>query len=214
MSDAAKVRLTDSRDAFKSDLIEFDVRGGFTEEVASQLQTDTKLVSEIIWKLLDVHFTDRLLKPILDSAGIELTSQGIIRKKRDSNFRANVLNAYEYRCAVCGFDVRLGQSPVALEAAHIKWHRAEGPDVVVNGWLSVPFTMNYSTAALLPSPTISISWYPKTPRVPRAYMNGSCASMARSSTFHNGRSTTPTRISPVGTSRKSSKVSILNVDPA
>ena len=108
-------------------------RGLFTEEVASRLQADPSLASEIIWQLLEVHFTDRLPKPILDSAGIELTSRGIIRKKRASNFRANVLEAYEYRCAVCGFDVRLRQKAIALEAAHIKWYRAEGPDEVVNG---------------------------------------------------------------------------------
>lgn len=41
--------------------------------------------------------------------------------------------AYEYRCAVCGFDVRLGSHPVGLEAAHIRWHNAGGPDVEENG---------------------------------------------------------------------------------
>ena len=133
VSDADKIRLTASGDAFKRDLIDHDVRGGFTEEVARQLLTDAKLASDIIWKLLDVHFTDKLQKAILNSAGIELTSQGIIRQKRDSNFRANILKAYEYRCSVCGFDVRLGHRPVALEAAHIKWHRAGGPDLEVNG---------------------------------------------------------------------------------
>lgn len=29
--------------------------------------------------------------------------------------------------------MRLGYRPVALEAAHIKWHQAGGPDVEVNG---------------------------------------------------------------------------------
>ena len=36
-------------------------------------------------------------------------------------------------CAICGFDVNLGLQPVALEAAHIKWHQAGGPDEEVNG---------------------------------------------------------------------------------
>jgi putative restriction endonuclease len=44
-----------------------------------------------------------------------------------------VLTAYEYRCAVCGFDVRLGAVPVALDAAHIRWHQAGGPDEESNG---------------------------------------------------------------------------------
>ena len=38
-----------------------------------------------------------------------------------------------YRCAVCGFNVSIGQIVVALDAAHIKWHQAGGPDIHENG---------------------------------------------------------------------------------
>jgi putative restriction endonuclease len=41
--------------------------------------------------------------------------------------------AYEYRCAVCGFDVRMGAVSVALDAAHVRWHQAGGPDTEDNG---------------------------------------------------------------------------------
>jgi putative restriction endonuclease len=34
---------------------------------------------------------------------------------------------------VCGLDVRLGNVTVALEAAHIQWHQAGGPDAEPNG---------------------------------------------------------------------------------
>ena len=44
-----------------------------------------------------------------------------------------MLTAYEYRCAVCGYDVRLGANLLGLDAAHIKWHQAGGPDVESNG---------------------------------------------------------------------------------
>ena len=44
-----------------------------------------------------------------------------------------MLKAYEYRCAVCGFDVRLGSVSIALDAAHIRWHQAGGPDEETNG---------------------------------------------------------------------------------
>ncbi len=44
-----------------------------------------------------------------------------------------LLRAYEYRCAVCDFDVRIGARSVALDAAHIKWHQAGGPDEIRNG---------------------------------------------------------------------------------
>ncbi|MYD44023.1 MAG: hypothetical protein F4W90_09060 [Gammaproteobacteria bacterium] len=41
--------------------------------------------------------------------------------------------AYERNCAVCGFDLRLGDANLGLEAAHIQWHAYEGPDKVDNG---------------------------------------------------------------------------------
>jgi putative restriction endonuclease len=43
------------------------------------------------------------------------------------------MRAYEYRCSVCGFQGRLGNTLVGLDAAHIKWHQAGGPDDTVNG---------------------------------------------------------------------------------
>ena len=52
---------------------------------------------------------------------------------RDPRFRHRVLRAYERRCAVCGFDVRVEDQLLGLEAAHIKWHAAGGPDEVPNG---------------------------------------------------------------------------------
>src|SRR5690606_11094939 len=54
-------------------------------------------------------------------------------RKRDPLFREIILKAYEYQCAVCGFSVRLRHQLLALEAAHIMWHQAGGPDVEVNG---------------------------------------------------------------------------------
>ncbi|MFP3435083.1 HNH endonuclease, partial [Paraburkholderia sp. SIMBA_061] len=41
--------------------------------------------------------------------------------------------AYEHRCAVCDFDVRIGAKTLCIEAAHIKWHSAGGPDDISNG---------------------------------------------------------------------------------
>lgn len=54
-------------------------------------------------------------------------------RRRDPSFRQNVLLAYQYRCGVCGHDLRLGRQTIGLEAAHIKWFQAKGPDVVPNG---------------------------------------------------------------------------------
>jgi len=51
---------------------------------------------------------------------------------RDPGFRSAVLRAYERRCAVCDYDIRLGDDLLGLEAAHIRWHAAGGPDEVNN----------------------------------------------------------------------------------
>jgi putative restriction endonuclease len=34
----------------------------------------------------------------------------------------------DFQCAVCGFNVRVGDLLVALETAHINWRQAGGPD--------------------------------------------------------------------------------------
>src|SRR6185503_19127739 len=71
---------------------------------------------------------------ILDAVGLDLSlTETVTRRKRDPAFRGRVLTAYEYACAVCGFDVRLGGHALGLEAAHIQWHQAGGPDVEPNG---------------------------------------------------------------------------------
>ena len=54
------------------------------------------------------------------------------RRRRSTTFRVDVLAAYEYRCAVCGYDGRLGTDSVGLDAAHIRWWAFEGPDELDN----------------------------------------------------------------------------------
>lgn len=57
------------------------------------------------------------------------------RKRRAprAGFAEEVLQAYAYACAFCGFDGALGRDPVGLEAAHVHWHSQDGPDEVNNG---------------------------------------------------------------------------------
>ena len=133
ISETDKIGQTSSGDALKGDLVRYDVSGGFLEDIAHQLQHDSKLVSEIIQSLLDAHFPSSIHEDILQAVGIEFPLQISKWQRRDSNFRANILKAYEYKCAVCGFDVKLRHQPVALEASHIKWRQADGPDTKVNG---------------------------------------------------------------------------------
>ena len=133
ISDADKIGQTASGDALKSDLVRYDVSGGFLEDIAHQLQSDSKLSFKIIQSLLSAHFPSSIHEDILQAVGIEFPLQISNQPRSNPNFRANILRAYEYKCAVCGFDIKLGTSPIALEASHIRWRQANGPDTEVNG---------------------------------------------------------------------------------
>ena len=133
VSDADQIRQTASGDAYITDLRNYNVSGGFNETISEQLQNDSELTFDIIQSLLDAHFPPSLHEDILQAVDIEFPFQAFDTRTRTSNFRKNVLRAYEYKCAVCGFDVKLGDTPIALDACHIKWQKADGPDELGNG---------------------------------------------------------------------------------
>ncbi len=126
-------------DAVIQDLRQYGV-GGFIEPIAQKFQRNHRLAFEVTHDLLDSHFPVTYHEDILQTVGISYPTQIRIypiqmrtSRPRDPKFRENILNAYDYKCAVCGFDVRLRHQLVGLEAAHIKWHRALGPDIESNG---------------------------------------------------------------------------------
>ena len=120
-------------DAKKSQLLAKDAAGGFAPEVQAALASDSTLASEIAARLLESHFPESIHADILAAVGLTLGVGKLTAKKRDPQFRQRVLTAYEYRCAVCGFDVRIGSVSIALDAAHIRWFQAGGPDEESNG---------------------------------------------------------------------------------
>jgi putative restriction endonuclease len=120
-------------DPKKSELLAHDARGGFSPDVLAALRADPRLAGEVATRLLDGHFPQSLHEDILAAVGLDIETAAATRRRRDPKFRQRVLVAYEYRCAVCGFDVRLGAVPVALDAAHVRWHQAGGPDAEDNG---------------------------------------------------------------------------------
>jgi putative restriction endonuclease len=134
-----KDNLNTKKDWADRELIANQTTGGFTEAVFKLLQNDQNLIRELATDILRKNFPDTLHEDILLQVGLDLEftdSQGIdatTRTTRSPDFRVRVLSAYEYRCAVCGFNVRLGDALVAVEAAHIKWHQAGGPDHEQNG---------------------------------------------------------------------------------
>lgn len=121
--------------------------GHFPETYAKALLANESLVANVVQMILDAHFPESLHVDIL--AAVDLTSftanmvaeeqasYGLVRK-RNPRFRELVLRAYEHRCAVTGFQAALGGSYFGCEAAHVKWHAYDGPDVVENGLAMEP----------------------------------------------------------------------------
>ncbi len=130
-SDQPMRRLSSNDDALKSELLAKHATGRFAPEVEGALQEAPALVAQIASRMLEMHFPESLHPDILERVGLSLTASA--PRPRDSKFRERVLTAYERRCAVCGFDVRLGSVSIALDAAHIRWHQAQGPDEESNG---------------------------------------------------------------------------------
>ena len=110
------------------------VRGGLPEEIDSTVRSDPDLLHDLAHQLLDDSFPESLHEEIARSVGLELTDRTRrVGRPRDPGFRDRILVAYGFSCAVCGYDLRLRHAPVALEAAHIKWHQAGGPATENNG---------------------------------------------------------------------------------
>lgn len=113
------------------------VRGGFTTPIYNALKADAELIAIVAQRIVDAHFPESIRGDVLDAVGLTpvegMGSARDLQRRRDPAFRAKVLMAYQYRCAVCGHDLRMGQQSIGLEAAHIKWFQANGPDEVPNG---------------------------------------------------------------------------------
>lgn len=121
-----------------SELRDNHVMGGFPPALRDALRSDPQLVAFIAQRIVEAHFPESIRNDVLAAAGFPsdlsaATPAGEAARRRDPAFRENVLLAYQYRCGVCGHDLRLGNQSIGLEAAHIKWFQAQGPDIVPNG---------------------------------------------------------------------------------
>jgi putative restriction endonuclease len=114
--------------------------GQLDPSFAKALITDPSLLTRVARCLLDANFPPSLHDDIAAAVGLDLdlTTDGevtdlVARRHRNPAFRTDVLLAYEARCAMCGWDGRLGGDGVGVEAAHIRWFNIEGPDTLENG---------------------------------------------------------------------------------
>ena len=145
VTEANRLRLNNSGDAFVSELRQFQIHGGLTLPDYRILQSNPALAQRIAESLVGKHFPPSLHEEILASTFFPLSASYsdevenrddwllTRRRWRDPSFRPRVLSAYGSTCAVCEFSVRFVDQPLAIEAAHIKWHEYKGPPIVENG---------------------------------------------------------------------------------
>lgn len=126
------VEVTAAGDPRLSSLRRSDVRGGFAPEVAQALLSNSGLLERIAADLLTNQFPPSLHEDICDAVGLRTSLRIATRQRRDPEFRIEVLRAYEYRCAMCGYDGKLDTASVGLDAAHIRWWAYAGPDTIDN----------------------------------------------------------------------------------
>ena len=127
------VQLGADGGASKGELLRVDATGRFTADIRSAFTADPSLTGVLAQFILQTHFPDSLHQDILEAVGLEIADPRAGGGRRDPDFRRIVLTAYEYQCAVCGLQLLLSGSPIALEAAHIQWHQAKGPSTINNG---------------------------------------------------------------------------------
>ncbi|MBZ0270329.1 HNH endonuclease [bacterium] len=125
----------------KGELLRKGAIGHLPAEDEQLLKAHPELIRTAAREILERNFPETFHEDILAAVGLELGTDGtgqaeredVSRRRRDRRFRDRVLQAYERRCAVCGAGIRLGDTLVGVEAAHIKWHQAGGPDTEPNG---------------------------------------------------------------------------------
>ena len=114
--------------------------GRLVPRLRSALSAEPDLLGRLAHVLLDTHFPPSLHTDIAAAVGLDLESaDGAVRtevtardRRRAAELRRQVLVAYEYRCAFCGFDGAIGRVPVGLEAAHVRWWAFRGADDLAN----------------------------------------------------------------------------------
>ncbi len=122
-------------DTSRRNLLAVNAKGAFSKSIIKKFHDDPNVVKAVVLSLLVQNFPSTMHEDILQAIGYSLaeSSHTHPHRIRSRSFREKVLRAYEYRCAICGFDVRMDNSTIALEAAHIKWHQANGDETANNG---------------------------------------------------------------------------------
>jgi len=102
------------------------VTGSFVPTVEAELRKSPARALATAQALVISHFPQSLVNDVLIAAGLEpelvLGSAPVeSQRRRSTAFRVQVIEAWDYQCAFCGWDGQLGGAAVGLDAAHVRW---------------------------------------------------------------------------------------------
>jgi putative restriction endonuclease len=93
--------------------------------------------------LVESQFPSTVAPDVLQAVGLDpdtVLGRGVdplthVResRRRSAAWRQGILQNWDYSCAFCGYDGRLGSAAVGIEAAHVRWFNFGGPDSPDNG---------------------------------------------------------------------------------
>lgn len=141
------VGIQDNGSPRVKDLRDHQIHGGLKQSDYEAFAEDPALALWLAEKLVISHFPNTLHDEVLEATlGIDNPMEHefietptedefttVRQRRRHSTFRKLVLSAYRQRCAVCEFSAKLNENTIALDAAHIMWHKSKGPPEVNNG---------------------------------------------------------------------------------
>ncbi len=118
------------------------IEGRFVPEIERELLASSDNLYAVARTLVESQFPLTIAPDVLTAVGLDpdvVFGSAIAReataevRKRDMNWRRQILAAWDCSCAFCGFDGALNGAPVGIEAAHIRWFNFGGPDDLDNG---------------------------------------------------------------------------------
>ncbi len=116
-------------------LLAHGVEGEVPAPLWQLLVEDPEFRDELAGRILRDFWPETLHDSLRRKVGLLLpggTRETVTRARRDARFRVAVLDAFAGACAVCGYDARLADDSMGVEAAHIRWHCCGGPDDLAN----------------------------------------------------------------------------------
>lgn len=118
------------------------IDGHFTPEIEKELLESGEVFNAVARSLVESQFPLTMAPDVLTAVGLDpdtvfASTAALVPvnegRKRDANWRRQIVAAWDRSCAFCGYDGALDGAPVGIEAAHIRWFNFGGPDSLDNG---------------------------------------------------------------------------------